>query len=289
MANMPVRSRLLRDGFLVLAAYFAIHAILMSRRYGLGWDAHAYYVAWSGGLYEALPGSIDAYNYSPLFAQLTAPLTLLPWPLYCAVLIGAAAGGVAWLVRPLPVPLAVGAWFACLPEILSGNVFWLLALMTVLGFAHGSPWCAAAFTKLLPCLGPVWFLVRGEWRHLAGFVATALALLSVSVLVSPGEWLSWLDFLRASAGSSSGVVYLTPMALPFPLAARLPLALIVVVVAARTDRRWLVPVAMVVASPVVGGGTFALLAAIPRLRRADGSAAAQGRPASSAEARTLTR
>ena len=36
--------------------------------------------------------------------------------------------------------------------------------------------------------------------------------------------------------------------------------------AARTDRPWLVPVAMVLASPVVGWGTFALLAAIPRLR-----------------------
>jgi hypothetical protein len=41
----------------------------------------------------------------------------------------------------------------------------------------------------------------------------------------------------------------------------------VTVFAARTDRRWLVPVAMVLASPVVGWGTFALLAAIPRLRR----------------------
>ena len=56
------------------------------------------------------------------------------------------------------------------------------------------------------------------------------------------------------------------MAIPFPLVVRFPLALVVVVVAARTDRPWLVPVSMVLASPVVGWGTFALLAAIPRLR-----------------------
>ena len=50
---MSVRRRLLRDAFLVLAVYLAIHAVAMCAEYGIGWDAHAYYVAWSGGLYEA--------------------------------------------------------------------------------------------------------------------------------------------------------------------------------------------------------------------------------------------
>jgi hypothetical protein len=56
MAGMSVRRRLLRDAFLVLAVYLAIHAVAMCAEYGIGWDAHAYYVAWAGGLYEALPG-----------------------------------------------------------------------------------------------------------------------------------------------------------------------------------------------------------------------------------------
>ncbi len=273
---MSVRRRLLRDAFLVLAVYLAIHAIAMCAEYGIGWDAHAYYVAWSGGLYEALPGSIDAYNYSPLFAQVIWPLTLLPWAVFCAVLVGAAGAGVAWLLRPLPLVLAVGGWLACLPEILSGNIFWLLAVMAVVGFSHASAWCVAAFTKVLPCMGPVWFLARGEWRRLATFVVTALALLTVSVLISPQAWLDWLDFLRTSAGDSSGLIYLSPFAIPIPLVLRFPLALVVVVVAARTDRPWLVPVSMVLASPVVGWGTFAMLAAIPRLRGLGGSSAATG-------------
>jgi hypothetical protein len=46
------------------------------------------------------------------------------------------------------------------------------------------------------------------------------------------------------------------------------------VVAARTDRPWLVPVSMVLASPVVGWGTFAMLTAIPRLRGLGGSSSA---------------
>jgi hypothetical protein len=266
MATMSLRTRLARDAFLVLSGYLVIHAVMMCVWYGVGWDAHAYYVAWDGGLYEELPGAVDAYNYSPLFAQVTWPLTLLPWPVYCAVFVGAAAAGVAWLARPLPTLLRVAVFASCLPEILSGNVFWLLGVMTVLGIARGAPWCVAAFTKVLPCLGPVWFLARGQWRALAGFVGTALALMAVSAIVSPGEWQAWFDFLRESAGDSSGKVYLTPVAITFPLAVRFPLALVLAAWAARTDRPWLLPVAMVLASPVVGWGTFAMLAAIPRLR-----------------------
>ena len=159
---MSVRRRLLRDAFLVLAAYLAIHAVAMCAEYGIGWDAHAYYVAWSGGLYEALPGSVDAYNYSPLFAQVIWPLTLLPWPVFCAAPRGCGGRRDRLAGAPAALVLAVGAWLACLPEILSGNVFWLLALMAVVGFSHASAWCVAAFTKILPCVGPVWFLVAGR-------------------------------------------------------------------------------------------------------------------------------
>ena len=93
----------------MLAVYLAIHAVVMCAEYGIGWDAHAYYVAWSGGLYEALPGSVDAYNYSPLFAQVIWPLTLLPWAVFCAVFVG--RGGrrrsPGWCAR-CPLVLAVG-------------------------------------------------------------------------------------------------------------------------------------------------------------------------------------
>jgi hypothetical protein len=288
MAGIDVRRRLLRDAFLVLACYLVFHAFQMAERYGIGWDAHAYYVAWDGGLYESLPGTLDAYNYSPLFAQLTWPLTLLPWPVFCALLLTAAGVGVAWLVRPLPALTAVGLWLFCLPEILSGTVFWLLAVAAVVGAERGAPWCVAAYTKVLPCLGPLWFLLRREWRQLAGFATTGLALLAVSVAISPSEWASWLDFLRDSAGDSNGKVYLTPVAIYFPLVARLPLALLLVVVAARTDRRWLLPVAMVLASPVVGWGTFALLAAIPRLRAAGPGAGDIDRAPRHGDTRSLT-
>jgi len=288
MSTVSVRKRLPRDAFLVLAGYLTVYAVLMTGWYGIGWDAHAYYVAWSGDLYEAAPESVDAYNYSPLFAQVIWPLTLLPWPAFCALFIGAAAVSVTWLVRPLPRVWAVGLWLFCTPEILSGNVFWLLAVAAVLGLRRGSPWCVAAYTKILPCLGPVWFVLRGEWRPLLRFTATAAALFLASYALDPGLWHSWWDFLGDSAGDSSGKVYLSFAAFTFPLVVRLPLALSLLAFAARTNRAWLLPVAMVLASPVVGWGTFALLAAIPRLRLATAHALPEGGISEGRAARSLT-
>src|ERR1044072_4558257 len=96
-------------------------------------------------------------------------------------MVGAAGAGIAWLLRPLPLGLAIGGWVACLPEILSGNIFWLLAVTAVVGFAHAGAWCVAAFTKVLPCMGPVWFLARGEWRRLSTTIGAGL-----TPLTSPG-------------------------------------------------------------------------------------------------------
>ena len=260
MRQVSIR-RLPRDLFWPWPLIFGWHSVLTAGQFGLGWDAHAYYVAWQGDLYDVAPGTKDAYNYSPLFAQVVWPLTHLPWPVFCALFIGAAAVAIAWLVRPLSKPMAVAVWIFCLPEILSGNVFWLLALATVVGFTRGSPWCVAAFTKILPCLGPLWFLLRGEWRRLAGFAGTALTLLAVSFALDPALWSQWFEFLLENSNSTPGIDFVPP------LVYRLPVGLAVLVFAARTDRRWLVPVAMLLVSPVIGEGTFALLAAIPRLRQ----------------------
>ena len=162
---MSVRRRLLRDAFLVLAVYLAIRAVLMCRWYGIGWDAHAYYVAWSGGLYEALPTSVDAYNYSPLFAQVIWPLTFLPWGVFCAVCVVAAATGIAW---PPPSPGAGGRGVARLPardpvrqRVLAAGRDGCRRVLPPERVVRGR------IHQVLPCVGPVWFLARGEWRRLA--------------------------------------------------------------------------------------------------------------------------
>ena len=117
---------------------------------------------------------------------------------------------------------------------------------------------------------------------------TALALLTVSVLISPQAWLDWVDFLRTSAGDSSGLIYLTPFAIPFPLAVRFPLALVVVVVAARTDRPWLVPVVDGAREPGRRVGHLRHAGGDPPAPRAGWPGRHHGEPELDADSRSLT-
>ncbi|WP_162799335.1 glycosyltransferase 87 family protein [Nocardioides sp. 616] len=261
-ARISLRRRLPGDVLLVLGTCLALVGVQWAWRYGLGWDAHAYYVAWDGGLYDATPGVQDAYNYSPAFAQAVWPLVQLPWPVFCGVMVGSAALGVGWLLRGTRPLVALGLWLVCVPEILSGNIYWLLAVCAVLGASRGTPWVFVAFTKILPCLGPVWFLARGEWRRAASFIAASVLVLGTSLLADPSLWRDWLGFLTDNAGGADAA---SGSIVP-PLWLRLPCAVLLTGYAARRDRRWLLPVVMLLATPVLAQGSFALLAAIPRLR-----------------------
>jgi hypothetical protein len=90
------------------------------------------------------------------------------------------------------------------------------------------------------------------------------AIVAVSALAAPHLWAEWVALLRSSTGSST-----VPGSLPLPLVLRLPLAALVIVWAAKGDRRWLLPVGVLLAMPVIWWGSFALLAASVALRRDD--------------------
>jgi hypothetical protein len=77
----------------------------------------------------------------------------------------------------------------------------------------------------------------------------------------PAAWRQWLDVIMANAGKGG-----TWAAVPVPLAVRLPVAVALVVLGARTDRRWTVPVASMLALPALWyGGLSMLLGVIPLL------------------------
>jgi hypothetical protein len=65
---------------------------------------------------------------------------------------------------------------------------------------------------------------------------------------------------------------------------RLAVAAALIIWGARTDRRWVVPVATVLAMPVLWITSPAVLAAIPMLRRPRGDATAEGEPLSAGAA-----
>jgi hypothetical protein len=72
----------------------------------------------------------------------------------------------------------------------------------------------------------------------------------------------WADLLRADAAGAGSASFTTVgWYLPIGLAPRLVAAVVVVIVAAWTDRRWLLPVGVVLAMPVVWLNSLAVLAA----------------------------
>lgn len=257
---------------LLLAAVGLIETSVHLDLTGPAWDARAYWDAWRGGMYDGSVGDPGQFLYSPAFAQAVWPLAHTTWPVFAGVFVAVSAVGLAWLLKPLPLTLAVPLWLAGSQEVMSGNVFVPMAVVAVLGMRLPQLWAFVALTKITPCLGPVWFAARGEWGAVARAAGATAAVVLVSAVLAPGLWVDWVHFLVDQARLSDGAVGYA--FLPGP-AFRVPVALVLVVWAARTDRVWLLPVAMVVATPFIWNGSFTLLAAIPRLRASYGPRAAR--------------
>ncbi len=247
------------------------------RKLGLGWDSHAYWLAWRGPMYDAAPNTVDAFLYTPAFAQLFWPLAQLPWPVACAVTVALPAFALAYLLRPLGVSWALPLWLIGLAETLSGNIFWLMALCALWGLNRPWLWAVPALTKVTPALGPVWFVARREWRNLGTSVAATVAVVAVSFVISPALWSQWFEFVTSHVGAAGAGL---GSAWTLPLVARAPMAVAIVVWGALTNRRWALPVAMMVATPVTSIACWVLLAAIPRLVQADPSSASPTPPPS---------
>lgn len=271
-----MRAKLLRDTTRILGIVCLAYAALSVWARGFGVDAHAYWLAWHGPMYTTGPGTPDAYLYSPAFAQALWPLAQLPWPLFVVVFTVGIAGCLAWLLQPLGWKWAVPLWLAGLPEIVSGNIFILMAIVAVAGFSRPEGWAFVALTKISPCVGPIWFLVRGEWRSLARAVISIGVIAAVSAAIAPGLWLEWFGFLGRHLGESTGAIGSAFMP---PPAIRIPVGVALIIWAARRDKRWCIPVAMLLCSPVLWLGSFTLLAAIPRILAAQRTADAAAAPA----------
>ena len=229
-------------------------------------SAHAYWNVWRVGPYTLPPGSPDAFNYTPAFAQVIYPLTLLPWPVFLtvwSVLLGAA---LVWLLWPLSTRWR---WlvlaYVVPPALLIGNIEAFLAVAAVVGLRHPSAWAFPLLTKVTPGLGPVWFAVRREWRQAAVAVLGTAAVAAVSFAISPQLWQQWWDFIIAAPTPPTQVGY------P-PLVARLVVAIAVLVWGALRGKRGAIAVAMLLAMPLWSSGILVLLAALPRLRAADAEA-----------------
>ena len=228
-------------------------------RIGVGLDAHAYWVAGRALSYDRPPGVVDAFLYSPLFADAIRPLALLPWPLFYVLWAVLQALALYWLLRPLSFRWAFPAVCVSLPEIVNGNIHVLLAAALVLGMSGSrAVWLLPVLTKVSTGVGLLWYLARGEWRRLAEVGALLVLVVGCAYLVQPQDWNAWVEMLirNRSAGQDG----------PALLVIRLVAAVTLTVLAARADAPWMLAFALVLANPVSWATGLTMLAAIPQLR-----------------------
>jgi hypothetical protein len=256
-----VRDRLLRDGFVILAVVFVGLRLFEIKPWADSVDAYAYWTTRDGAFYDAATtGRIGSYLYSPAFAQLLAPFVWLPIAAFTALWTALNSATLWFLLRRWALPSLLFLPIAF--EVISGNVHLLYAAAIVVGFRWPAAWALMVLTKVTPGVGILWFLVRREWRSLAIAVGATAAIAAISYALDATQWARWIDILRSDLSGAGEAAFTTVgWYLPVALAPRLAAAVVLVVVAALTDRRWLVPLAVVLAMPVVWLNSLAVLAA----------------------------
>jgi hypothetical protein len=262
----PSRRRAVRDGLLLFGIYLvAMLTVNTVRRYGFGYDAHAYWSAWRHHeLYTAPANERDAYLYSPAFAQAIWPLTRLPWPAFAGVWTILGVASFAWLLAPVSRARKLLWLVLVVPSVIAGNIWPFFAIVLVVGFRWPAAWALPLLTKITAAVGLIWFGARREWRSAAYAVGAAAVIVGISVAFSPGLWGDWIGVVHRSG---SRPLYYKNL---FP-AVRVPIGLALAVVAARTDRKPLLAWSMLLACPVFSLPNLGLLAAIPRLSAPDRS------------------
>jgi hypothetical protein len=221
-----------------------------------GNDSRAYWLAWRGdAMYDQAPTTLGAYLYSPAFAHAIWPLAQLPWPMFSAIWAAGLTAAVVWLVWPLRWYFVVPLVLLASQELVLGNIRPWFALVVVLGFRAPALWALPLLTKITPGVGLLWFVGRGQWRRLAVAVGTTLVLAALSFALSPELWREWLEALQRWGGEPAS-------ASMYP---RYVAAVVVVLLGARLGRPELVPVGVLLGSPLLGAVAFTILLAVPRL------------------------
>jgi hypothetical protein len=262
-----IRDRLGLDLFIVVATVVVVLRLLdRSPWTPTVLDMHTYWATGDGYSYhQGDPYTIGAYLYAPAFAQLLAPLTALPWPWFAALWTAAIAATYIWLVGRWAFPLLLTG--AAALEVYLGQVDIFIAAAIVIGFRYPVVWAFPLLTKIAPGIGLLWFVFRREWRNLALALTATVAVAALSALFAPELWRSWYELLYRTVFERQAVdgAYLA-----IPVWLRLPIAVAVILWGARTDRHWTVPIAVLLAMPILWLNVFSLLLAVVPLREEPG-------------------
>jgi len=242
-------------------------------------DAYNYWHADPSHPYA--PGEFQ-FVYTPVAIQVLAPFQALPFAAFVAMirLIDLAAlvllAGPATPFALLLPPVAT--------EINAANINLPVGLAIVAAFRWPWLWALPLLTKITPGVAVLWFAFRREWRSFAIATGTTVGLVAVSLVANPSLWRQYAEYLASVSGTVPGWPF------PYPIWPRLAVAVALVFWGARTNRRWTVPAAALLALPRLYFLSPALLLAIlPTLhggwasmdrlgRPGDGSRAARAAP-----------
>lgn len=225
-------------------------------------DLHAYWTTHDAINYVGSnPFLIGSYLYAPAFAQVIYPLTALPWPVFAATWTLLMVAVYVWLVGRWAFRLLFSVAVAL--ELYLGQIDIFIAAAIVVGFRYPAVWAFPLLTKIAPGVGLIWFLVRKEWRNLAIAIAATVGIAALSAIFAPEAWRSWFELLRHSVTDRQP----EGAYLPIPVLLRLPIGVAIIVWGARTNRRWTVPIGVVLSMPILWVNVFTILIAIIPLRR----------------------
>lgn len=195
----------------------------------------------------------SAFGYPPVAAQLAAPLFQMPFPAFAFLLRVFEVASLVLLTGPLAGALIFTTPVAS--EINAANINLPIAVVMVLGFRWPALWVLPLLTKPSMGVGLLWFVFRGEWRKAAIPIAIAGALALGSFLFNQRVWFEWVQWLRDNPQVGEWPY-------PYPLWARLPISLALVIWGARTNRPWAVAVASALALPRLYYQSPAILIAV---------------------------
>jgi Glycosyltransferase family 87 len=231
-------------------------------------DARAYWaIDLSDPYARGEVGGEDAFLYSPAFAQLMWPLTLLPWQVFAGLWAALNLGALVWMAGPaIAGLLLITPGSPVIDEVGTGNIHLMIGAAIVLGFRWPVAWALPLLTKVTPGVGVLWFAGARRWRSLAIAIGSALAIVAVSFVIAPSMWFDWLDVLT---GNVDRPIPTEIAIIPGPLWARTAVAGFVAVVGGWRGWRWTVPVAATLALPVPWSSGLSVLVALIALARAD--------------------
>jgi hypothetical protein len=221
-------------------------------------DASAFWgIQLDDSLYATPLGDPGAFVYSPVVAQLLAPVGSVPFPVFYALLSAANLTVMILMAGPRLALLLLVFFPPIASEVGTGNIHLLIGGAIVLAFRHPGWWALPLLTKVTPGIGVVWHAFRGEWRVLATVCLITILLVVPSAAIAGDLWFAWFERLAASDTSDTRGLFDT-----VPLWMRVSIAVGIVWLAARLDRPALVICATIVALPVIWVNALAMLVAV---------------------------